>query len=309
MDALTIVNRYYDAWMRHAGDMSGVPLADDFVFTGPVASFDTAEGYRAMARQAGAAVRDFRIRHQFVAGDLVCSVIDWEMSMLAGTLTAAEILQVRDGEIVRGELIYDAQDLRQAMARPPVVALLEAAYRSTADVLGSISDEGWAAPSRCARWSVRQTGNHLVGALLLLTRVARAEPIDPAELDAQRTAETDHLGPDPVGSFQRAASRSIETFSGDPAVLEQQFDIPGPGTTGLQLATISMLESLVHGWDIAQGAGVSYKPDDDVVTAARDYAMTAIVDVQRGAAFGPVVPVLADAGPFTSLLGHLGRRG
>ena len=47
---------YYEAWQQKRGDFSDVPLADDFEFTGPVASFDTAEGYRAMARQAGAAV-------------------------------------------------------------------------------------------------------------------------------------------------------------------------------------------------------------------------------------------------------------
>jgi hypothetical protein len=33
-------------------------------------------------------------------------------------MTAAEVLQVRDGRIVRGELIYDAEDLRRAMAAP-----------------------------------------------------------------------------------------------------------------------------------------------------------------------------------------------
>jgi cytochrome c556 len=31
-------------------------------------------------------------------------------------MTSAEILQVRDGKIVRGELIYDAQEFRAAMA-------------------------------------------------------------------------------------------------------------------------------------------------------------------------------------------------
>jgi uncharacterized protein (TIGR03086 family) len=154
---------------------------------------------------------------------------------------------------------------------------------------------------------VRQTGNHLVGALLLLARVARREPIDSAELDAQRTADTDHLGPDPVGAFQRAAAGSVETFR-NPAVLEQRFDIPAPGTTGLQLATISTLETLVHGWDIASGAGMPYKPDDAVVMAVREYAMTAISETPRGGPFGPVIQVAADADPFTALLGHLGRR-
>jgi hypothetical protein len=32
-------------------------------------------------------------------------------------MTAAELLEVEDGIIVRGELIYDAEELRRAMAR------------------------------------------------------------------------------------------------------------------------------------------------------------------------------------------------
>jgi hypothetical protein len=83
--------------------------------------FDDAAGFRAMAAEAGAAVRSFRVRHQFAPrlnadADLVCTIVDWEMDQLPGVLTAAEILQVRDGTIVRGELIYDAEDLRRALA-------------------------------------------------------------------------------------------------------------------------------------------------------------------------------------------------
>ncbi len=115
MDLRTIANLYYDAWIHRAGDMTDVPLAAGFSFRGPVASFDDAAGYRRMAAQAGAAVRNFRVRHQFTDGDLVCSVVDWEMPPLDGVLTAAEILQIRDGQIVRGELIYDAENLRKAM--------------------------------------------------------------------------------------------------------------------------------------------------------------------------------------------------
>jgi hypothetical protein len=33
-----------------------------------------------------------------------------------GPMTAAELLEVKDGAIVRGELIYDAEELRHAMA-------------------------------------------------------------------------------------------------------------------------------------------------------------------------------------------------
>jgi hypothetical protein len=57
------------------------------------------------------------VRRQFVDGDSVCSIIDWEMSIPGvGKLSAAEVLEVADGQIVRGELYYDGEPLRRAMA-------------------------------------------------------------------------------------------------------------------------------------------------------------------------------------------------
>jgi ketosteroid isomerase-like protein len=113
-----IVDSYYDAWKNKGGDLSDVPLADEFSFTGPVASFEDAAGYRQMAAEAGKAVTSFEVRRQFVDGDTVCSIIDWEMAIPGtGRMTSAELLAVEDGKIVRGELIYDAEDLRRAMAR------------------------------------------------------------------------------------------------------------------------------------------------------------------------------------------------
>jgi len=111
-----VVGAYYAAWTDGRGDFTGVPAAPDFRFTGPVASFDSAEGFRSMASQAGQLVARFAVRRQFVDGDTVCSVIDWEMDLPVAPMTSAEILQVRDGQIVSGELIYDAQELRTAMA-------------------------------------------------------------------------------------------------------------------------------------------------------------------------------------------------
>jgi ketosteroid isomerase-like protein len=116
MSALDVVGSYYDAWKAGNGDFSTVPLAPNFAFSGPVASFETAEGFRQMAAQAGPMVTSFVVRRQFVDGDTVCSIIDWAMALPIAAMTSAEILTVRDGQIVRGELIYDAQELRTAMA-------------------------------------------------------------------------------------------------------------------------------------------------------------------------------------------------
>jgi len=120
-DPITVqeaVDRYYDAWQNKAGDFSDVPLAEDFDSTGPRASFDSSEGYRAMARDAGPAVTSFVVRRQFIDGQSVCSVIDWEMAIPGvGKLSAAEMLEVADGEIARGELFYDGERLRRTMAQ------------------------------------------------------------------------------------------------------------------------------------------------------------------------------------------------
>jgi SnoaL-like domain len=121
MTTLETVALYYDAWQNKRGDFSDVPLAEDFEFSGPVASFDSAEGYRAMAREAGQAVTSFNVRRQFVDGNTVCSIVDWEMALPdVGRMTAAELLKVVDGVIARGELIYDGEPLRRAMARASV---------------------------------------------------------------------------------------------------------------------------------------------------------------------------------------------
>jgi hypothetical protein len=117
VETAQIVNAYYDAWKNKKGDMSDVPLAGNLVFKGPVASFTDAGGFRQMAAEAGAAVTAFNVRRQFTDGQVVCSIIDWEMAMLPGqVLTSAEVLEVQGGQIVRGELIYDAEDLRKVMA-------------------------------------------------------------------------------------------------------------------------------------------------------------------------------------------------
>ena len=95
MTAQEAVASYYDAWQTRRGDFSDVPLADDFRFT----------------------VTRFAVRRQFVDGETVCSIVDWEMAIPGtGPMTAAELLEVQDGVIVRGELIYDAEPLRRAMA-------------------------------------------------------------------------------------------------------------------------------------------------------------------------------------------------
>ena len=117
MTVKEIADRYYEAYASRGGDMSEVPLAEDFRFRGPVASFDDAEGFRGMALNAGQMIESFNVRHQFVDGNRVCSIIECEVSLPIPTMVSAEVLEVEDGKLVSADLIYDAQELRAAMAQ------------------------------------------------------------------------------------------------------------------------------------------------------------------------------------------------
>lgn len=304
MDPREIVQRYYQAWTDHAGDMTGVALAEDFTFRGPVARFDSADGFRAMAKQAGAAVREFTVRRQFTDGAVVCSIIDWRMEPVAGLMTAAELLTVRNGEIVTGELIYDPRALLSA---GDLVDLVERGYDTAVRLLARV--ESFDEPSPCTGWSVRQVGNHLVGGLRLLTRIAEGETVPEHEFDTQATADTDNLGDDPPAALTAVADRSLAALRA-PGALKRTFPFMGGAELpGVALANICLMESVVHSWDIARGAGLPFEAGDDLVVAVREFAAVTINDASRAAGrFGPAVAVPPEAPAFVALLGHLGRR-
>jgi uncharacterized protein (TIGR03086 family) len=198
-------------------------------------------------------------------------------------------------------------DPRQT-APDDIADLLERCHRDTATVLATVPPAGFAAASPCTGWTVRQVGNHLVASLTLLARVAEGEPVPPAEFDANAMADTDHLGTDPVAAFHTAAQRSTAVFK-LPDTLDRSYPLPSGPTPGIALANLSLLESLVHGWDIAHGAGLPHPADPAVVAAVQAFAARAIGDHQRAAGlFAAPVATGTDAEPFTVLLAHLGRR-
>jgi ketosteroid isomerase-like protein len=111
MSALEIVNGYYEA-CNNGGDLSDVPLADDVRFTGPLGSVQGAAEFRAHTAERG----EMRctVGEQFVNGNRVCSIVDWELTGQVSSLATTEIIEVRDGEIVSGEVIFDPTRIQNA---------------------------------------------------------------------------------------------------------------------------------------------------------------------------------------------------
>lgn len=168
---------------------------------------------------------------------------------------------------------------------------LPEAYDATAAVLAEVTD--WDARSPCAEWTVREVANHLVGGLK-----AFAASVEHTEWDM----DGDHLGDDPHGAFRAAADRCLAAFA-RPGALTETHPFPSGPAPGSVIASISLSETVVHGWDIARGAGVPYTPPPEAVA---DLLAEELESSAEGM-FAPPVPVAPDAPPLTRLLARTGR--
>lgn len=110
-----MARRYYDEF-RSAGDFADVPMADDLRFDGPLQQYADGPRYRADCARLAGQVRSLTIRHQFVDGDRVHSVYDFDLGLPSGPIATSETLTFDRGRMVAAELIIDSTPLRPGAA-------------------------------------------------------------------------------------------------------------------------------------------------------------------------------------------------
>jgi uncharacterized protein (TIGR03086 family) len=166
--------------------------------------------------------------------------------------------------------------------------LLASCYRDTRAVLAAIPSGGWHAPTPCTEWAVRDVVAHLVEGLgFFAATVSGAPGVVPDDL---------------VAAYDDVTSRCLAAFAA-PGAAAADHPFPGGRETGRVIATISLSEAVVHGWDLATAAGLPYEPNPAAVAALSSFAAGPKVE----GLFADPVPVPAGAPPFVVLLAGLGR--
>jgi uncharacterized protein (TIGR03086 family) len=166
-------------------------------------------------------------------------------------------------------------------------------------------------PTPCAAWDLRALLEHMTGqdrGFAAAVRAARAgEEVDVSAFAAHP------LGPSPAATLTTGLDEVVAAFAGgtDSPVLLPEFGarLPLPIIAGMHL-----VDTLVHGWDVAAALGVQagYAAGlaPDVVAAALAMSEQVPDDASReapGAPFGHALPTPADADPWTRTLTLLGR--
>ena len=115
MEPLAVVDGYLGAMA--ARDIAGARsyLADrGFEYISPIANFHSADAFSENMGGATAILHDVVVVHRFAADGVACHVLDVTVNMTGyQTRRVVQLAQVRDGRIIRLEVIFDASELNR----------------------------------------------------------------------------------------------------------------------------------------------------------------------------------------------------
>jgi len=177
-------------------------------------------------------------------------------------------------------------------------------FRRAADEFGrrvhDVKDDQWDAPTPCAEWDVRAVVNHLVYEMRWAPPLFAGRTV--AEVGDR--FEGDLLGDDPRAAWDDAAREAVAAVDADSA-MERTVHLSYGDVPGSEYAMQMFADLLIHGWDLARGAGQDERLDQELVAACAAWFGN-VEDMVRGVGLiGPRIEVEGDE--QARLLGRYGR--
>ena len=180
-------------------------------------------------------------------------------------------------------------------------------FRRAVDEFGrrvhDMKDEQWQSPTPCAEWDVRALVNHMLSELLWMPPLYEGMTI--AEVGAQ--FEGDVLGDHPVAAWDEGARKAVDAVDADSA-MERAVHLSFGDTPGDEYARQVFADLLIHGWDLARGAGQDERLDPELVSACASWFVDMESVYRDGGAIAARPETPADADEQTKLLAAFGRK-
>jgi len=198
-------------------------------------------------------------------------------------------------DMPRETLAMNAHDLRDLHRR---------AIRSCAAVVAAVRPDHLERPTPCSEWTLRQLLAHMIGHNIGFAAAARGSS------DAGSFADV-ALGRDAPRRFAASAQATVAAFDGVDLDDEIYLAVVRGGTRWPASTALAfhLVDSVVHGWDVAASLDTTIAYDDDVTRIALDVARAVPDDrsrTQPGATFQPSRPTSSDDA-LDQILAALGR--
>ncbi|MFF4544498.1 TIGR03086 family metal-binding protein [Streptomyces sp. NPDC001435] len=168
-----------------------------------------------------------------------------------------------------------------------------------------VTDEQLSAATPCPDYAVRHMLGHLMG-LSVAFRDAARKDLGATTDTSPNTAEPD-VGPGWREELPKVLDELAEAWR-EPAAWTGMTRAGGVDLPGAVAGAVVADELVIHGWDLARATGQQYTPDPAALQASHGFLHAAADNPDRGnGAFGPVVPVPADAPLLDRAVGLSGR--
>jgi uncharacterized protein (TIGR03086 family) len=182
-------------------------------------------------------------------------------------------------------------------------ALMAAAAAETARVLAAAATT---APldqtTPCSDWDLRTLLNHtILWTAYSSERRAHGESVAEDLMSKDFTAD-----PEYAADYQAQVNKAVTAWS-DPRAWEGDRAVMGSATPAADIAAMLIMETVLHGWDIARSAGQDYNCGDQLARAVLETVQAQGEMFRQYQGFAVVVPVPGDAPVFDRALALSGR--
>jgi uncharacterized protein (TIGR03086 family) len=114
------------------------------------------------------------------------------------------------------------------------------------------------------------------------------------------------LAADPAAQFHHAADAALAAWR-TPGVMDRVIDVVVAPMPGRMLASINLLDTANHTWDLATATGQPAELPEAVAAAAMEASRIVVSPELRPGRFGPELPATEDASATQRLVAFLGR--
>ncbi len=180
---------------------------------------------------------------------------------------------------------------------------LTAACEGTAGLLRQVTDDQLTAATPCGDMTLGALIAHIGGLCLAFEAAARKQ-------FGELTDTPPEMGDGPDPDWRTAYPRNLANLAEawrEPAAWEGMSRAGGvdfPASVG---GMIALTEVVVHGWDVAVSAGLSYEVDDQILTAVLDHVASFSGGEPIDGLFGAAVAVAQDAPLLDRVVALTGR--
>lgn len=188
------------------------------------------------------------------------------------------------------------------------VAQLERVTRRTKEVASGVTQAQAADATPCSQWSVLDLFNHLIGGLEFTAGciTGNVPHIRPNEAESSYRGETDVAVL--VRAYHDAVDRALE-LAASPGALERTAMTPFGEMPAARIMMGTVMDQLVHCWDLARATGQDTTLDGEMVEFAYGMLVSGgFADMGRQAGFvGPEINVPDDSSLQDKMIGYMGR--